>query len=151
MPQSLVKICVHIAFSTKERQTFLADEGIRRRMHAYLATVCASHESHAIMVGGAADHVHLLCSLSKTETLADLVKEVKRTSSIWVKTVRPDLAAFQWQAGYGAFSVSHSNVARVREYIANQEEHHRKRDFKNEFRELLRRHGIEFDERYVWN
>lgn len=151
MPQSLVKLYVHIAFSTKERQPFLADNEVSRRMHAYLAGVCASHDSHAVQVGGAADHVHLLCCLSKTEALADLVKEIKRTSSIWVKTLRPDLAAFQWQSGYGAFSVSHSNLERVRAYIANQEEHHRKRDFKDEFRGLLRKHGIEFDERYVWD
>jgi REP element-mobilizing transposase RayT len=97
------------------------------------------------------DHVHLLCALSRTCDAAAMVKEVKRGSSLWLKTKSPDLADFAWQNGYGIFSIGFSQIESVREYIAGQEEHHRKVSFQDEFRQLLRRYEIEFDERYVWD
>ena len=97
------------------------------------------------------DHVHALFSLHRTKTLADIVEEVKKCSSKWIKTKGDDYRDFQWQAGYGAFSVSESAITSVREYIANQRTHHQDRDFQNELRVMLTKHKIEFDERYLWD
>ena len=104
-----------------------------------------------IIVGGVEDHVHLLCALSRTCNAAEMVKEVKRGSSLWIKTKNEDLKDFAWQNGYGIFSIGFSQIESVREYIAGQEEHHRKISFQDEFRQLLKRYEIEFDERYVWD
>ena len=98
-----------------------------------------------------ADHVHILCGMSRTHSLAKIVEEVKKGSSKWLKTKGPELAGFYWQAGYGAFSVSPSNIEEVRTYILQQEQHHRKMTFQEEYRQFLERHGVEFDERYVWD
>ena len=151
MSQSLAQIYIHIIFSTKNRESFLGDETIRREMHAYLATVLREYDSKAIVIDGIADHVRILCNLSRKFAVSEIIREAKRNSSKWIKTKGGTLSAFGWQNGYGAFSVSHSNVARVRDYILRQEEHHRKVDFRYEFRKFLNRHGIEFDERYVWD
>lgn len=151
MAQSLARIILPIIFSTKNREPFLADTTIRSVMHAYIAGICDRCESHAHLVGGVADHAHILCSLSRNITVADLVKEIKKDSSKWVKGKDSRLTKFHWQSGYGAFSVSQSHLSQVRAYIADQEEHHRHRTFQEEFREFLRRYEIEFDERYVWD
>jgi REP element-mobilizing transposase RayT len=98
-----------------------------------------------------ADHVHILCRLSKNLAAATLVRELKRESSKWVKAEVPALSAFAWQNGYGAFSVSPGHVPVLKDYIARQEEHHRRRSFQDEFRRLLQKYGIEYDERYVWD
>lgn len=150
MAQSLAQILVHVIFSTKDRYPFLAPE-IRSELHAYSATVLAENDCQANQMNSLQDHVHVLCRLSKTLTIADLVKELKVSTSKWIKTKGGMLAKFQWQSGYGAFSVSPSQVAAVRRYIQNQEEHHRRVTFQDEFREFLRRHELEFDERYVWD
>ena len=151
MPQSLAQIYIHAIFSTKNRQSFLSDEQIRREMHTYLASILKAYGSKPIIVGGTADHVHILCTLSRIVTISKIIGETKRGSSKWVKTKDDTLSAFQWQNGYGVFSVSHSNVPRVRNYISNQEEHHKKRNFQDEFRNFLNKHVVEFDERYVWD
>ncbi len=151
MPQSLAQIYVHIIFSTKARQPFMTDENIRKEMHAYLASIMKEYESPALIVGGAADHVHILCMLSRTNTIAKILGEAKLNSSKWIKTKSGELTLFQWQNGYGAFSVSSSKLPVVRNYILNQMEHHRKISFQDEYRVFLRKHGIEFDERYVWD
>jgi len=151
MAQSLAKIYVHFVYSTKNRTPFLTSPNIRKELYAYLATAFKGYESPAVLIGGTEDHVHVLCVLSRNSTVAKVGGEVKRNSSKWLKTKGGNLAKFQWQSGYGAFSVSHSNVARVRQYISGQEEHHRKRTFQEEFRAMLRKHEIEFDERYVWD
>ena len=98
-----------------------------------------------------ADHVHILCRFGRSLSIADLIKELKRESSQWLKTKASDLAGFYWQKGYGVFSVSASNVDEVRTYIADQERHHRQMSFQDEFRLLLKKHGLEWDERYVWD
>jgi len=108
-------------------------------------------DSPAIIIGSVADHAHLLFRLSKNHALSKVVEHVKKGSSKWIKTQGSRYADFHWQAGYGAFSVSQSNAPRVKTYIANQEEHHRERNFQDEFRAFLRRHQVEFDERYVWD
>lgn len=150
MPQSLSQVIVHFVFSTKERRPFLVP-GIRARMHAYLATVCRDMEAEAFRVGGVADHVHLLNTLPRTVTQAAFVEHIKKSSSKWVKEQDAECREFAWQRGYGAFSVSVSQMEPVIRYIEAQEEHHRQRSFQEEYRELLRRHGIAFDERYVWD
>jgi hypothetical protein len=113
--------------------------------------VLNAHESPALLNGGTADHAHVLCLLARTNTLADVIAETKRSSSLWIKTKGNAYKDFYWQGGYGAFSVSHSNVKRVCDYIANQEEHHQKRGFQDELRAFFRKHGVKFDERYVWD
>ncbi|MGA2616341.1 MAG: IS200/IS605 family transposase [Thermoguttaceae bacterium] len=151
MPQSLSNVLVHLVFSTKNRRADLKGRDLRKQMHRYLAGVSAKLDCPAIVVGGAEDHVHLLARLSRTVTLADWVKELKRASSLWAKKKNPQWSSFQWQAGYGAFSVSQSQSARVQRYIESQEERHRRSSFQDEFRALLRRHGVAFDEQYVWD
>jgi REP element-mobilizing transposase RayT len=151
MPQSLARILVHTVFSTKDRRPFLRDAAVREELHRYLGGILANHDCQPIIVGGVADHVHLLSTLSRTGTPAEMVKEVKRGSSLWLKTRSPDLQEFAWQNGYGIFSIGASQVEAVRRYIGGQEEHHRRMSFEHEFRQLLRRYGIEFDERYVWD
>jgi putative transposase len=151
MPQSLAKILVHAVFSTKDRRPLLRDKPLREELHHYIGGILNQHDCQPVIVGGAEDHVHLLCALSRTITAAEMVKEVKRGSSIWLKTKAEDLRDFAWQNGYGIFSIGFSQIETVRKYIAGQEEHHRKVSFQDEFRELLRRYEIEFDERYVWD
>ena len=151
MPQSLAKILVHTVFSTKERRPFLRDQVLREELHRYLGGILANLNCQPIVAGGVEDHVHLLCALSRTCEPAEMVKEAKRGSSLWLKTRGPDLQDFAWQNGYGIFSIGFSQIQSVRDYIAGQEEHHRKVSFQDEFRQLLRRYEIEFDERYVWD
>nr|VFJ55957.1 MAG: REP element-mobilizing transposase RayT [Candidatus Kentron sp. DK]VFJ60107.1 MAG: REP element-mobilizing transposase RayT [Candidatus Kentron sp. DK] len=150
MPQSLSSLHVHLIFSTKNREPFLENTEIRDEMHTFLGGIAKKLECPPIIVGGMEDHVHLLCLLGRTVSLADCVKELKRVSSIWIKQRGPALTPFAWQNGYGAFSVSASSVGDVREYIAKQEEHHKRRSFQDEYRALLRKHGLVWDERYVW-
>jgi putative transposase len=151
MPQSLANALMHIVFSTKERRAFFQNPDLRDEMHRYLAGVSAKLNCPAIIVGGATDHVHLLANQSRTIALAEWVKELKRASSIWAKEKSPEWSLFQWQSGYGAFSVSQSQKPRVEAYIGSQEEHHRQLSFQDEFRQLLKRHNIAFDEQYVWD
>ena len=151
MAQSLADVNLHIIFSTKHREALLPDEQLRQEMHAYLASIIKAYGSHPFIVGGTADHVHMLCSLPKVESYSKLIGEAKRNSSKWIKGKNSALSGFHWQNGYGAFSVSHSLLPKVQDYIRNQEEHHRIRTFQEEFREFLMKHHIEFDERYVWD
>ena len=150
MPQSLSKVILHIIFSTKDREPWL-DSGVRPRMHAYLATVCRDLGAELVRVGGVADHVHIVTTLSRTLSQAQLVEQIKKTSSKWIKTVGASHRGFSWQRGYAAISVSPSQLEAVLQYIETQQEHHRTHTFQEEYRELLRRHGIDFDERYVWD
>ena len=151
MPQSLAKILVHAVFSTKDRYPYLRDKTLRSELHHYLGGILANLDCQPLIVGGVEDHVHLLYALSRTRNLAEIIKETKRASSLWIKTKSANLHDFSWQAGYGAFSIGHSQIESMRNYIATQEEHHRKITFQDEFREFLKTHEIEFDERYVWD
>ena len=150
MAQSLAKVIVHIIFSTKDRMPLIAPT-MRGELHAYIVGTLARLGCPSILVNGVADHVHILCFLSRTLALAKVIEEVKKGSSKWMKTKAVALRNFHWQNGYGAFSVSQSGVAKVRDYIAGQEEHHRRVSFEEEFLAFLRRHEVEFDERYVWD
>jgi REP element-mobilizing transposase RayT len=120
-------------------------------MHAYLGGVLSNLGCQPIIIGGVADHVHILSALARTCSPADIVKEVKRSSSVWIKSKNPLVEEFSWQNGYGMFSIGFSQTPDVKRYIENQEEHHRKISFQEEFREFLRRYEVEFDERYVWD
>ena len=120
-------------------------------MHAYLASILKEYDSTSVIIGGTADHVHILCNFSRTNTLAKVIGEAKRSSSKWIKTKDRKFSSFQWQNGYGAFSVSHSNVQIVKNYIANQIIHHRKMSFHEEFCDFLKKHEVEFNEQYVWD
>ena len=151
VPQSLAKILVHTVFSTKDRRPFLRGKPLRDKLHKYLGGILTNLECQPSILAGVEVHVHPPCTLSRTYDAAATVKEVKRGSSLWLKAKSPELVDLAWQNGYGIFSIGFSQIETVREYIAGQEEHHRKDSFQDEFRQLLRRHEIEFDERYVWD
>lgn len=150
MPQSLANLYVYLIFSTKERLPCITAT-VRPDLHAYLATVLANLNSPAVLINSTADHVHLLFKMGRSVSLAQVVEDVKKSSSKWIKTQGSEWTRFAWQAGYGAFSVSESNVPKVAHYIRHQEEHHRVKTFQEEFREFLAKHQIPFDERYVWD
>lgn len=150
MSQSLVKNLVHLVYNTKHRQLWLPAD-VRDRLFAYQAGIFKEWESPAIIIGGVDDHVHALFALSKNHPLKKIVEEVKKGSSKWMKSDGTHNADFHWQNGYAAFSVGESNGGQVKRYIEKQEEHHRTMTFQNELRALLKRHGVEFDERYVWD
>jgi REP element-mobilizing transposase RayT len=151
MPQSLSAVYVHVVFSTLHREPFLTDDDLRSRLHAYLAEISRRLDCPASEVGGTADHVHVLSLLGRSITLADWVKELKRVSSQWLKDQSPALSGFAWQAGYGAFSVSASQLDTVTAYIRTQEEHHRLTSFQDEYRAFLKKYRLVCDERYVWD
>ena len=152
MPQSLSKVLVHIVYSTKGRHPWLKDKRIRQELYAYKATILRNQvDSPALTINGVEDHVHMLCLLSRKFAIMSVVEEAKTETSKWLKKQSPDLSDFTWQGGYGIFSVSESNRDQVSSYIADQERHHQKMSFQDEFRLLCKRHGIEIDERYVWD
>ena len=150
MPQSLAKLLVHLIYSTKNREPVLRED-IRDELHRYSAGILKELESPAILINSVEDHIHILYAHTKNFSPSKIVEEVKKGSSKWFKTKGLAYAEFHWQNGYGAFSVSQSNVEEVRNYIENQAIHHRQMTFQDELRGLLRRHGIEFDERYLWD
>lgn len=150
MAQSLARNLIHLIFSTKNRKPLIL-KPTRPDLHKYMAGILAEWDSPAIIIESVADHAHLLFCLSKNHALSKIVEHVKKGSSKWIKAQGVRYSSFQWQSGYGAFSVSQSNVPRVSAYIAGQEEHHRTRNFQDELRAFLRRHQIQFDERYLWD
>ena len=150
MGQSLVKNYVHIVFSVKHRAPDIYPP-FESELHSYLGGICNHLESQVLCIGGSSDHVHILCMLSKKIALATLMEKLKSHSSKWMKTKDPELRTFYWQDGYGAFSVNPAEVERVISNIRNQKEHHRKKTFQDEFRVILKRYKVEYDERYVWD
>ncbi len=149
MGQSLVKNYIHIVFSTKHREPLINDS-IEEELHGYLGGICNNLECQVLIVGGYTDHIHILCKLSKKISLMKLMETVKSHSSKWIKTKGQDYTSFYWQDGYGAFSVNPDEVELVRNYIANQKEHHSKESFQDEYRAFLEKYNVEYDERYVW-
>jgi putative transposase len=150
MPQSLAKILIHLIYSTKNREPFLVEE-LRDELHRYTGGILKELGSPAILINSVEDHVHILFSLSRTESISHVVQETKTGTSKWLKTKGPNFAKFQWQNGYGAFSVSQSKIDSVMKYVANQREHHRRKTFQDEYKEFLERYQIDYDERYVWD
>ena len=151
MAQSYSAVHIHLVFSTKDRRPFLRDESTRTTLHAYLGSISKELDCLPILVGGVEDHVHVLARLARTVSQAEWVKELKRVSNRWLKEKGRDYSDFEWQGGYAAFSVSQSNLEVVRQYIADQKEHHRKASFQDELRALLSRHQIEYAEKYLWD
>src|SRR5579863_6472967 len=148
MSQSLAKNLIHLTFSTKDREPCLSP-GTRDGLHRYMSGILADLDSPVLAVNSVADHAHLLFNLNKNQALAQVVMELKRGSSKWLKTQGTQFDKFHWQAGYGAFSVGQSGVSGVRTYIAQQEQHHRVRTFQEEFRSFLKRYELAFDEEYL--
>ena len=148
MSSTHLSLHCHVIFSTKHQRALIAAEW-RPRFHAYIGGTIRTLEVIPEAVGGVADHVHLLIGIRATHRLADVMRDVKRASSAWVHETVQD-KQFEWQDGYGAFSVSASLLERVKRYITNQEAHHRKKTFQEEYIELLKASGVEYDERYLW-
>jgi putative transposase len=148
MPSTHSSLHIHIVFSTKERFPFIG-AGWRSDLHVFLGGCLKKLDAFPQEIGGVADHVHLLIGIKPVHAIADLVRETKRVSSEWVKDEQR-VRKFGWQEGYGAFSVSKSAVPSVRKYIREQEQHHHRRTFQEEYLEFLEKHGVEYDERYLW-
>jgi len=149
MAHTYTSILVHAVFSTSGRAPLLTDD-LRPEMHAYLAGILRRLEAVPIIVGGATDHVHLLARLPADLVVSDCLRMLKTNSSRWAKQRWPQRRSFAWQGGYGAFSVSESKRGAVIRYIQDQQQHHRRISFQEEFLKLLTNHGVEFDERYIW-
>jgi REP element-mobilizing transposase RayT len=150
MPQSLSLVILHIIFSTKDRAPLLHKE-LSHELHLYLGTVARNSGCECYRAGGVTDHVHLAIRLPRTETVAELVETLKTSSSKWLKSKSPKLHHFAWQRGYGAFSVGPSDLSALLAYIDTQEQHHQKHSFQDELRALLKKYGVEYDERYMWD
>ncbi len=149
MPQSFASLYLHLVFSTKNREPRIASE-LQPQLFEYIGGIARKCDCQLHAAGGMPDHVHLLVSSARTMSVSDLLRTIKASSSNWLheEMSRPDIA---WQTGYAAFSVSHSNVPSVREYLACQAEHHRTVTFQEGFRAFLKRHNIDYDERYLWD
>jgi REP element-mobilizing transposase RayT len=150
VPQSLSSILIHLVFSTKNREPFITPV-IETELHPYLATIFRALKSPSLCIDGTADHVHVLFSLARVITIADLVEEAKTESSKWIKTKGREFRNFHWQKGYGAFSIGQSNVASLKRYIHGQKQHHQRVSFQDEYRKFLKAYGIDYNERYVWD
>ena len=148
MPSTHLSLHYHVVFSTKNRHPWI-EPGWRDDLHRYLGGCVKTLDGIPVEIGGVSDHVHLLLGLRATHCLADVVREIKKVSSRWIHE-ELHVSRFGWQEGYGAFTVSHSNVLPVRKYIATQAEHHQKRRFEDEYLDLLKKHEIDFDERFLW-
>ncbi|MDD3878319.1 MAG: IS200/IS605 family transposase [Bacteroidales bacterium] len=149
MAQSLSKLFVHIVFHTKHSKKIIKTD-IKSELFAYMASIIKDNESIPIIINGVEDHVHILCVMSKNIALSKLVELVKRHSSRWIKTKDSHYQNFGWQNGYAGFSVSYSSHDVIKSYIANQVNHHKTKTFKDEYLELLKIHGIDFNEDYLW-
>lgn len=150
MPQSLSKVYVHIVFSTKHRHDFI-DEAIEEELFTYLGGACREQGCKPVRVGGYRNHVHILCTLSRTITQAKLLEEIKKESSKWMKEQGEAYENFYWQDDYGIFSMNPRQIDIVERYIINQKEHHERQGFKDEFRRFLKRYKVPYDEKYVWD
>mgnify|MGYP006307689323 CR=1 FL=1 len=150
MAQSFSQIFVHAVFSTKKRYPFIKAE-IESELFAYMGDSIKRLKGIPILINGIANHVHVFSTLPKLITVPKLIEELKRNSSRWIKSKGVSYQRFAWQNGYGAFSVSESQLRIVLQYIQRQKEHHKKRSFQEEFIEILEKHNIEYDPKYIWD
>lgn len=154
MGQSLNKIYIHLVFSTKNRKPMISED-VQDDLFSYLGGICKNLECNPIQVGGYRNHVHILCLLSKKIALMNLIEKIKSNSSKWMKTKGVQFSDFYWQSGYGVFSVNPTvnptEIEIVKQYILNQEEHHKKMSFQDEFLKFLKKYNVDYDERYVWD
>lgn len=148
MSQSFVQIYVHIVFHTKNNKQLIRPE-IEVELYSYFGGILKNYKSNPLQIGGTSDHIHILCTLPKTMAPADLVEEIKKSSSKWIKTKGSHYNNFYWQDGYGGFSVSNSGIETVRKYILNQKKHHEKVSFIDEYKNLLDAYGILYEDRYI--
>ncbi len=149
MASTLTKILLHITFSTKDRANLIPAE-FESELYAYIGGVCRNNGSVLLAAGGVGDHIHLFVNLGKTMALSDLMLNIKRDSSRWLKERFPVMQGFAWQEGYFAFSIGESMVARLRAYIADQKNHHQRVSFQEEVIEFPNSYGVEYDEAHVW-
>ena len=150
MPQSFAYLNCHIIFSTKNREPLLMPQWTTH-LHEYIGGTVRAKGGSLLAAGGMPDHVHFCVSMGRQMSVSDAVRDIKSNSSRWIHETFADLRGFSWQNGYGAFSVSRSNLDDVKRYIASQQEHHRVHSFQEEFLEFLKRHELEYDERYIWD
>lgn len=150
MPQSLVKMLVHVVFSTKNRAELITPD-IESDLFGYMHGIIENNNSKLILANGTTNHVHLLISLGKVLSISEIVGDIKRDSSSWIKKQDTIFSKFYWQEGYGAFSVGQTEVEVVMKYISKQKEHHQRKNFKTEFRGFLNKYNVEYDEKYVWD
>lgn len=148
MSQSFVQIYVHIVFHIKNNKQLIRPE-IEVELYSYFGGILKNYKSNPLQIGGTSDHIHILCTLPKTMAPADLVEEIKKSSSKWIKTKGSHYNNFYWQDGYGGFSVSNSGIETVRKYILNQKKHHEKVSFIDEYKNLLDAYGILYEDRYI--
>ena len=149
MAHSFTNLLYHIVFATKERQPWLT-EALRPDLYAYVAGIIRDEGGIPLIINGMPEHIHILAKLRADRAVSAVVSNIKSRSSGWIHRTRPDVPAFAWQTGYGAFTVSQSQTETVRRYIENQEEHHRAMPFQVEYRKLLLAHGLEPDEQVLW-
>ena len=149
MAHTYVSSYIHYVFSTKHRQKIIKPE-LEERLWPYMGGIARENKMKALAIGGIEDHVHLFLSLPSTLSISKAIQLIKGGSSTWVSKTFPEFKGFQWQEGYGAFSISQSHIDRTIHYINNQKEHHRKKTFKEEYLAILKKHGIEYDEQYLW-
>jgi REP element-mobilizing transposase RayT len=150
MPQSFACLHYHLIFSTKGRAPYLVGD-LPERLYAYVGGIIRDQKGTLVAAGGMPDHVHFLVSLSRESSVSDVLRQIKGSSSRWIHETAPNLRGFAWQAGYAAFAVSYSHIGTVKRYIAIQADHHRTVSFQEEYLAFLRRHEIEFEERYLWD
>jgi REP element-mobilizing transposase RayT len=146
---TFTNLTYHVIFSTKYRRDSVVGQ-FREELYAYIGGIIRGEKGHVIEIGGMPDHIHILTGFSPTIAVSDMLRRIKAKSSKWANAEKNLAARFEWQSGYGAFTVSQSQIPAVRKYIREQEEHHRHRTFKDEFVDMLERHGIEFDPQYVF-
>lgn len=150
MSHSYASVLMHCVFSTKERRSLITRD-LQPRLYAYIGGIARKNRMKVIAIGGVDDHVHLLLSLAKTMDIAKAMQLIKGGSSKWVHEEFPEMRSFEWQEGYGAFSIGVGELERTVRYINRQAEHHKKKDFKVEFLSFLDAHGIEYEPRYVFD
>ncbi len=148
MSQSFVQFYTHFVFHTKNNRELISED-IEDELHSYLGGILKNLKSLPIKIGGTSDHIHILCTLPKTMTPADLVEELKKSSSKWIKTKGKKYENFYWQEGYGGFSISNFHIEVIMNYISKQKEHHKKISFLEEYKKLLDEYGVDYDERYL--
>lgn len=149
MAHSYVNLIYHIVFSTKDRQPLITTP-YQVRLYEYVGGIIRQHGGIALAINGVEDHIHILARLRQDKALSDMIRDLKAGASGWIQEVFPELKDFAWQTGYGAFTVSTSQVEKVKSYIADQQRHHQQQTFREEFLTLLRLSGVEFDEQYLW-